>query len=101
MKKKCVIVALIIACVYASGYVLVRDAHILIHAASFYGATNGVGNKLVASHKVRRGDFIGQIQPGNAFLAFVSDYIFIPLKFCEEVYWNVTVPISGPWPYDE
>jgi hypothetical protein len=94
-------IAAAIAFIYASGYVLIREAHILVHASSYHSPPNGAGEKLVAGHRIQRGDFVGLLQPGSAWLAVVSDFVFIPLKYSEAAYWYFATPVDGPWPYDE
>ena len=101
MNLKRLAISVAIAFIYVSGYVSIRDAHILVHASSYYAPPNGTGDKLVAGHQIQRGDFVGLLQPGAAWSAFVSNFVFIPLKFSEAAYWNFVIPVDGPWPYEE
>ncbi|GAA5445350.1 hypothetical protein Misp06_03552 [Microbulbifer sp. NBRC 101763] len=94
MKKIALLVALAI---YLLGYVEIRRSDILVHATG-YKSEVGTGKKIY-QHSVRRGDFVGSLQPFAAGVGQVAVWVYGPLRYIELLYWHVSEPIGSEWPY--
>lgn len=91
-------IALLVALtIYLLGYVEIRCNDTFVHAT---GYKSEVGtSKNIYQLIVRRGDFVGSLQPFAAGIGQVAVWVYAPLQNIELLYWHVSEPVGSEWPY--
>ncbi|WP_226649558.1 hypothetical protein [Microbulbifer variabilis] len=98
MKKIALLIALAI---YLLGYVEIRNGDILVHATSYKSEVSEVeSGKQIYQHSVRRGDFVGSLQPFAAGMGQVAVWVYALLRYIELIYWHISEPVGAEWPYE-